>query len=91
MFLIEDDPIIRCAMRTGYPPWVSDYSPEADSDEEREAMVCITSDGMTYCEECENILECDLFTKMPDYCPHCEARLNYSGVFRKFMKGAVVQ
>lgn len=90
MTLIPDDPIISCAMRTGYPPWMSAYDSEAEDEEEREAMVCMTDDGMIYCEECEGIIPCDLFTNLPEYCPHCDARLNYKRVYTRFMKGMLL-
>ena len=37
MKLIEDDPIIRCMERNGYPPWVdtdgNDFDEQEDDDE----------------------------------------------------------
>lgn len=32
--LIRDDPIIAHIMRTGYPPWVFDPTPDRDEDDD---------------------------------------------------------
>ena len=36
MILIPDDPIISCAMRTGYPPWFFDRSDDEEEPEDEE-------------------------------------------------------
>ena len=34
MILIDDDPIIRCIERTGFPPWLSDDWEDDEEDDD---------------------------------------------------------
>jgi hypothetical protein len=36
MILLPDDPIISCAERTGFPPWISPYWEDDEEPEEEE-------------------------------------------------------
>ena len=42
------------------------------------SRVLLDDYGETHCEMCGRTLMCDEFGDMPDVCPHCKRKLDYS-------------
>lgn len=48
----------------------------------KKSIAKMTDDGITYCENCKEELLCDKYGDMPDYCPACGRKLDWTEFVR---------